>query len=370
MIKIILLVIFLVIFIYLNYFNKTEKKKGGWKMCKNYRSRPNHIYMSEFKKNNYYETFGNDWEIFVPCGYNKNELEMYDLDFNKKINFKGRKIFMINGSDRIVGKTKLWNHLVDMYGRDFSKTIIPETYVLQNKNDFNIFLKNYKKGEYYILKNKLQKQMGVKITNDYSELKNAHKNGQTLIQQFIKNQHLIKNHHFNIRLFLLVVCNNGNQNVYLYNEGNLRYAPEPFDLNNLNNNNIITKGVSADAKIYNNKPITFSEFQKYLQKQNFNNKKLLKDIILLIKNVFRALKPNICLLKNVDKATCFQLFGGDFIVDDKLKPYLLEFNKGPELNCVKGINIECEIKRKLQRDILSLVDILPKNSDNGFNKII
>jgi hypothetical protein len=370
MIEYIILIILILLFIYYAFYS-TSKEKGGWKMCLEYRNRPNHIFTTLLNDNKYYETFKDDWEIYIPCGYNKNELEMVQLNYNNKLKFKNRKIFMINGSDRIVGKTKLWNHLVDMYDRDFSKLIIPETYDLQEPNDIKLFLKIYKKGDYYILKNKLQKQMGVKITNDEKELKNAHKNGHTLIQKFIKEQYQINNYNFNIRIFILVVCNNGKQNVYLYNEGNLRYAPEPFNLENINNKNVITKGVSASASIYKNKPITISDFKQYLNNKNENVNKLFLDIITLIKYVFKALKTNICLLKKVDQATCFQLFGGDFIVDKKLKPYLLEFNKGPELGCVKGINIECELKRKLQKDIFEIVNIIPKKTEtNGFTKII
>ena len=340
-------------------------------MCLEYRNRPNHIYTTLLNNNYYYEIFKDDWEVYVPCGYNKNELEMINLNYNNKLNFKDRKIFMINGSDRIVGKTKLWNHLVDMYGRDFSKLIIPETFVLEKSKDIKLFFKNYQKGEYYILKNKLQKQMGVKITNNEDELRNAHKNGNTLIQKFIKDQYQINGFNFNIRIFILVICKNGKQNVYFYNEGNLRYAPEKFNSNNINNNNIITKGVSANATVYKNKPITISDFKVYLDSKKVNVNKVFLDIISLIKYVFKALKPNICLLKNVDQATCFQLFGGDFIFDNKLKPYLLEFNKGPELGCVKGINIECDIKRKLQKDIFEIVNIIPKiTKTNNFTKII
>ena len=84
----------------------------------------------------------------------------------------------------------------------------------------------------------------------------------------------------------------------------------------------------------------------------------------LAKGVFEGISKQ--LSSRMSESISNFLFG-----DNKLKPYLLEFNKGPELGCVKGINIECDIKRKLQKDIFEIVNIIPKiTKTNGFTKII
>ena len=372
----IIIILFLVL-LYISYKYKCYKNNckinnspKKWKMCDIYKKRPNHIFANLINKINYIETKDDDWDIYFPCGYNRNEIELLNFNNSLTIDFNNRMIFGINGCDRIVGKTKLWNHLVDKYGRELSKTIIPETYVLDSKKDREIFLKNYVIGDTYILKNKLQQQMGVKISNNYKELVNAHLNGNTLIQKFIKNQYLIKNHHFNMRIYVLIVCHKNKKDIYLYDEGNIRYAPEPFNLNNLNYKNMITKGVSSHKSIYHNKPITVFDFKQYLIKDNKNVNKIFNEMNKLIKLIFNGTKEHFCKLKNVGKAVTFQLFGGDVIFDDTLKPYILEFNKGPVLGCVKGIDIECEIKRKLQKDIFEIVKLIPKTANNGFTKLL
>ena len=77
--------------------------------------------------------------------------------------------------------------------------------------------------------------------------------------------------------------------------------------------------------------MTYNNFQKYLTKNHPNIKlDFVKDIIpkfkkialKSIQSVFKGLNPS-------KRQHMFEIFGLDYILDDKLKPYLLEMNTNP-----------------------------------------
>jgi hypothetical protein len=352
-----------------NKLNNNNKLK--YLICDKYKNKPNHVFTNILEQNNYERTNSSDWNIYFPCGYNLNELETTKLNNNFSIDFKDKYIFAINGSDQVVGKIKLWNHMNKFYKPEIVKKIIPESYDFNSKSQKLLFEKNYKSGEIYVIKSKMQRQLGIKITDNLQEIKKNYNIQNILVQHFIKNQLLINNYHFNIRVFVLVVFKNRNMDIYLYNEGNIRYASKEFKKNSLDNQSLITKGVSAQKNIYNDKPILISDFKLYLKKIGFNYDQIHSNIKNSLILIFNCLYYQIGKHKRIQEGTNFQLFGGDYMVDDELKTYFLEFNKGPELGCPLGLNQECKMKQILQKDILKLIGIdkTKFNSPYQFEKI-
>ena len=85
--------------------------------------------------------------------------------------------------------------------------------------------------------------------------------------------------------------------------------------------------------------------------------KLLNDIHILMKKVCEPLKQNVCKnYKNIKENTCFQIFGGDIIVDTELKPYLLEFNKGPSMKT--DLKRDYKMKEGLIEDTFKLAGVI------------
>ena len=371
-IYLIIIVVFILICFLCLFFKKTNNSKLKYYICEHYKNKENHIFTNILEQNNIKRTKSIDWDIFFPCGYNFSEIELLKLNSNFLRDYKNKYIFGINGCDQVVGKIKLWNHMTKYYERNIVKKIIPESYDFNSNQQKLLFEKNYEKGNNYVIKSKAQQQMGIKITDNLEEIKKNYKVKNILVQDFIKNQLLIKGFHFNIRVFVLVVFKERNMNIYLYNEGNIRYAEQPFDKNELKPKSLITKGVSAEKKMYDDKPFSISDLKLYLKKNNLNYDIIEEGIKNAIILIFNCLYYQIGNLKNVQKGTNFQLFGGDFMVTEDLKVYFLEFNKGPELGCVRGLNKECEMKQILQRDILKLVGLDKTNfkSPYKFNKII
>ena len=83
-----------------------------------------------------------DWDVYIPCGYNNVENELLKIEINNKNN-DSKYIFGINGCDSIVSKNKIWESLVSCYGRKKASSLMPESYVLNNKDDMDNFKKEF-----------------------------------------------------------------------------------------------------------------------------------------------------------------------------------------------------------------------------------
>uniref|UniRef100_A0A2I3H0F2 Tubulin--tyrosine ligase n=1 Tax=Nomascus leucogenys TaxID=61853 RepID=A0A2I3H0F2_NOMLE len=125
-------------------------------------------------------------------------------------------------------------------------------------------------------------------------------------------------------------------NIYLYREGVLRTASEPYHVDNFQDktchltNHCIQKEYSKNyGKYEEGNEMFFKEFNQYLT--SALNITLESSILLQIKHIIRN-----CLL-SVEPAIStkhlpyqsFQLFGFDFMVDEELKVWLIEVNGAP-----------------------------------------
>jgi hypothetical protein len=356
----------ILIILILRFCNKTNDKNLKYKICQDYFNRENHIFTKILEDNNFTRTDNSDWTFYFPCGYNLNEYELFKLNADLTKTYKNRYIFAINGSDQIVGKIKLWNHMINFYKRDIVTQVIPESYDFNSNKQKILFQKNYKKNNIYVIKSKMQKQLGINITDNLEIIKKNFNIKNILVQHFITNQLLINNYHFNIRVFIIVKFYKRNMEVYLYNEGNIRYAAKPFNENKLDNSTLITKGVSAKKEIYDKNPLTISDLKLYLAKKGIKYNQINESIKNAIILIFNCLYSKIGNFKRIQEAINFQLFGGDFMVTKDLHTYFLEFNKGPELGCVKGLNQECKMKQTLQKDILKLIGLNKSNFNSPY----
>ncbi|CAD8134459.1 unnamed protein product [Paramecium octaurelia] len=167
-----------------------------------------------------------------------------------------------------------------------------------------------------------------------------HPNGKPftyLIQKYIEKPFLYNKRKFDIRCYFLITQLNNVIRAYWYEEGYLRTSSEEFDIKDVSNqyvhltNDAIQKYSEAYGKYENGNKLSFAEFQRYLDKWHNNDhfdfyKDLypqLKVITLnAIKSVYHKIEP---FKKNYN----FEIFGLDFMIDEKFKPYLIEINTNP-----------------------------------------
>jgi hypothetical protein len=371
---------------YLTYYRCKDKMLG--KIVKNI-----------FDSNNIIQSNDN-WNIYIPCGYNNVESELKDIVVDKDKNkdtIKSKYIFGLNGCDSIVSKNQIWESLVKCYGRDYASKLMPESYVLGDPNEMMIFRKNFNASgkDIYILKKNVQRKEGLKLTKDYFEILGGIADNYRVAQKYITDLYLINERKVNLRIYLLIVIKDSMVYFYLSNIGKCIYTNKKYNDNNFDFESNITS-YHLDMNIYKENPRDLNELKDFIDKNesknfksleaNSNNKynsynnyhsnevltnkksgkMLLDNIQLLIKDVSKCLANNVYQSKNIKGAVTFQLFGGDVIFDTNLHPYLLEFNKGPDMT--PRDNIDEKMKNDVQSDMFKIVGVIPNNkNENNIN---
>ena len=320
-----------------------------------------------FDENNIYQS-NNNWNIYIPCGYNNVETELNNIIINNPISNK--YIFGINGCDTIVSKNKIWESLVKCYGRLYSSTLMPKSYILNDMDEMDIFAKefNQSNNDIYILKKNLQRKEGLKLTKNFNEIISSYKDNYRVVQKYITNLYLINNRKVNLRIYLLIVIENNIPTFYLCKNGKCIYTNKKYNDNDFDFESNITS-YNLDMSIYKQNPRTFDELKIYIDNDKGINKgnELFNKIELLIQNISKCLSKNLYQSNNIKKCISFQLFGIDVIFDINLKPYLLEINKGPDMS--PRDNIDENMKKNVQIDMFKIVGILPNNKNNSFFKV-
>ena len=206
-----------------------------------------------------------EWDFYYPCGYTNVELELRKLR-NIPTN---KKIFGIGGSDLIAAKDYLWYMIVEYYGRDVASTLMPETYLLNFKKDLDLFKKNYDPNKFYILKKNLQRKEGIIITKSLDEINKSIEDNFTVVQKHIES-FLVKKKKINLRLYILVVCNNKNKNVYLNKTGKCIYTNKDYNENTYDKEVHLTS-YNLNQNVYDGRPFLLDELKIYLGENIYNN---------------------------------------------------------------------------------------------------
>lgn len=316
----------------------------------------------------------NKWDIYIPCGYNfvETELKKIKLENNEtKIKF----IFGVNGCDTIVSKNKIWETLVNCYGRNIASTLMPESYVLNNKKDMNTFIErfnnnkqnNNKQKDYiYILKKNLQRKEGLKLTTEIADILEAASLNYKVVQKYMSNLYLINGRKVNLRIYVLVVIKNNNIYFYLCKNGKCIYTNKKYNDNDLDFESNITS-YHLDMNVYKENPRSFNELKKYMNAENFDI--LFNNIYKNMEKICSCISKNLYQSNNIKGTISFQLFGADVIFDVDLNPYLLEMNKGPDMS--PRDDIDLKMKTNVQEDMFKIVGIIeqPYNKNNSFELI-
>jgi len=152
--------------------------------------------------------------------------------------------------------------------------------------------------------------------------------------------------------------------VWIYKEGIVRFSSERYNLGSLDNlyshltNSSINKyGPSASSVNTANCfgsgiKWSFDQLKCYLIDHGHDWNKLW----IRIESLINLTMINLCpLIPNLD--CCFELFGFDVIVDQNMKPWLLEVNSSPAMS--NDGEIDSRIKPRMIREIMRIVHVEP-----------
>tara|TARA_Y100000591_G_scaffold226539_1_gene197599 strand:+ start:180 stop:1385 length:1206 start_codon:yes stop_codon:yes gene_type:complete len=312
------------------------------------------------------------FDLYYPCGYNKIEKELRELSLKDYQN-----VFGICGCDTIASKSSLWKTLENYYGREKARQYMPESYILRNDEQLDNFKRIFDPSRTYILKKNIQRKKGIKISNNLDEIVKARNDKFVLVQEKVDSL-IINKRRMNLRIYLVVKCREGYKELYMHDNAKCLYTSKDVDESKVNGGtpeefeSLITNSYVTELNIYNKNPLTLNQLCEYVTK-TFNVPKeiFMASIEENLKVVFKALLTKLCNCENIHKNGQFQLFGADVILDESLKPYILEINKGPDMK--HKDEADRLLKKKVIFDTFNLMNVVkPKTADyqNMFRKLI
>lgn len=313
-----------------------------------------------------------EFGLYYPCGYNGVERELRNLDLGDR---KGQNVFGICGSDTIASKSSLWKVVSGYYGREFASKLIPESWLLKNNVEFPLFEKKFDSDKVYILKKNVQRKKGIKLTSDLEEVKNANKDKYVMVQEK-RDSIIINKRRLNLRIYVFVVYKQGKKSVFIHDSAKVLYTSKDVDENTDSNSEefetLITNSYVTDLEIYNKNPLTMNKLLDYLEEnRGVNSVKMRQKIYNLLKNVMIALLPKVCNCKNMRDQNMYQMFGADVLIDTDYNPYVLEFNKGPDMK--HKDEADHKLKKKVIFDTFEKMGVIKgkdKAYKNGYAQII
>jgi len=325
-----------------------------------------------------------NWILYIPKNYNYIELELIEVNPTNT----NQIIYAIKGCDSLCSKNQLWTILHTYYGRSKTSKLIPESYSLNDKLDITYFRNKYLHNDNnsnnnsnnsnitpFILKKNIQGKKGLMLVNNALDaLNNGKADGYKVIQLYIYNPFTINKRKLNIRLYVIIICHLEKVEWLLYDKGKCLYTNKRYNItSSLNDENINDKeqhftSLNVDNnKIYLDEKLPESLLDLNNMLGNTVYTRLITNIISILKDVKNAYKSKLGNLPVLRNNKCFQLFGLDFILDDNMTPYLLEFNKGPAMS-IKSPK-DKQLKETLICDIFEYV-LLNKDNNKDNNAFI
>lgn len=213
----------------------------------------------------------------------------------------------------------------------------------------------------------LSRGRGISLVSDMSQVKYAE---DMIIQRYIHNPLLLDGYKFDLRLYVLVTSF-APLEAFLYRRGFARLSSSKFtaDIMQLDNkfihltNSSIQKhsgtakstiaGLSgADEALVGGTKCSLEYLWKRLRERGIDVDKLWENIVDLV------VKSLVCVDDVIpNQPNSFEVYGYDVMIDDNLKPWLVEVNASPSL----GVDSDMDVATKTQliADTLGLVDPLP-----------
>ncbi|XP_070567896.1 tubulin polyglutamylase TTLL5-like [Ptychodera flava] len=201
----------------------------------------------------------------------------------------------------------------------------------------------------------------------FRDLKDLQYDCAAVAQQYINNPLLISGYKFDLRIYVLVTCFHP-LTIYIYKEGLVRFGTEKFDLNTLDNRfshltntsiNKLSPSYTTDKeRVGPGCKWTLNTLRNYFHQQNIDDSLLWQRISNMVTLTTLAQAQAVPKVPN-----CFELFGFDILVDENMKPWLLEVNFSPALGLDTQIDIQ--VKKPMLNDLIDMLGYQPHDAERG-----
>lgn len=206
-----------------------------------------------------------------------------------------------------------------------------------------------------------------------------------IAQRYIANPFLINDRKFDLRIYVLVTSFDPLR-IYLFDNGLARFATEPFSTSTAHGGRAIRNRFAHLTNFSVNKKSTNFDWNQDATEDGKGSKWSLKALLLhlreergvdtdalmvrirdLIIKTFLCCENTVasmfnrCFRNRTDELSagtpCFELYGFDILLDQDLRPWLIEVNLGPSLS--SSSPLDRTIKTVLLTDIFHLVGFVP-----------
>uniref|UniRef100_A0A2K6GBH1 Tubulin tyrosine ligase like 4 n=1 Tax=Propithecus coquereli TaxID=379532 RepID=A0A2K6GBH1_PROCO len=216
--------------------------------------------------------------------------------------------------------------------------------------------------------------IGIQVIHKWSQLP---KRRPLLVQRYLHKPYLIGGSKFDLRIYVYVTSYDPLR-IYLFSDGLVRfasckYSPSMKSLGNkfmhLTNYSVNKKNAeyqaNADETACQGHKWALKALWNYLSQKGVNSDAIwekIKDVV--VKTIISSEPYVTNLLKMYVRRpySCHELFGFDIMLDENLKPWVLEVNISPSLHSSSPLDIS--IKGQMIRDLLNLAGfVLPSTED-------
>ncbi|NXB09786.1 TTLL4 polyglutamylase, partial [Cnemophilus loriae] len=343
-----------------------QRKLLRWKMC---RVTPNIVKQTIGRSHFRVSKKSNDW---LGCwGHHMKSPGFKAIREHQKLNH-------FPGSFQIGRKDRLWRNLLKMQARCGKKefNFFPQSFILPQ--DIKLLRKAWEEGasrQKWIVKPPASARgIGIQVIHKWSQLP---KRRPLLVQRYLHKPYLIGGKKFDLRIYVYVTCYDPLR-VYLFKDGLVRFASCKYSssMESLSNKFMHLTNYSVNKKnteYKSNSDETACQGHKwalkalwsYLTQKGVNSEAIwekIKDIV--IKTII-ASEPYVnSLVKMYVRRPycCHELFGFDIMLDENLKPWILEVNISPSLHSNSPLDVS--IKGQMIRDLLNLAGFVLPSMDS------
>ncbi|XP_021053998.1 tubulin polyglutamylase TTLL4 isoform X1 [Mus pahari] len=288
-----------------------------------------------------------------------------------------QKLNHFPGSFQIGRKDRLWRNLSRMQSRFGKKefSFFPQSFILPQ--DSKLLRKAWESSsrQKWIVKPPASARgIGIQVIHKWSQLP---KRRPLLVQRYLHKPYLISGSKFDLRIYVYVTSYDPLR-IYLFSDGLVRfasckYSPSMKSLSNkfmhLTNYSVNKKNTdyqaNADETACQGHKWALKALWNYLSQKGINSDAIwekIKDVV--VKTIISSEPYVTNLLKLYVRRpySCHELFGFDIMLDENLKPWVLEVNISPSLHSNSPLDIS--IKGQMIRDLLNLAGfVLPNMED-------
>lgn len=289
-----------------------------------------------------------------------------------------QKLNHFPGSFQIGRKDRLWKNLLKMQVQCGKKEygFFPQTYVLPA--DIKQLQRAWEdcgsKQKWIVKPPASARGIGIKVISKWNQIP---KRRPVIVQKYLCRPYLINESKFDLRIYVYVPSYDPLR-IYVYDDGLVRFASSKYShsmksisnkymhLTNFSVNKKNTEYQSnSDDNVCQGHKWSLKSLWGYLQKKGVNTATLWKNIKdIIVKTIISSeAAVNSCIKANVrSRYSVHELFGFDILLDEELKPWVLEVNISPSLHSSSQLDIN--IKGAMIKDLHNMAAFrIPDKND-------